>query len=163
VRRFLILAATLGAALGPSAAQAQGTSNAERDVMAVVDKLFDSMRARDTAALRSVFAPGALLGSIETTNGVSSLKRDAEGVDGFAKALGRPSNVVWDERIAHPVVRVDGDLAMVWVDYTFYAGERKSHCGVDAFQLVKGAQGWKIETLMDTRRREGCPEIAKKG
>src|SRR4051812_867640 len=107
LRRFLIVAAMLGAAVAPSTSLAQGTSTAERDAMAVVHKLFDAMRARDTATLRSVFTPVALLGSIETTNGVSALKRDAEGVEGFVKALARPSTVMWDERIAHPVVRVD--------------------------------------------------------
>jgi len=161
MRQLLILAAVGAIAIADDSARAQGGNAAEKEVLAVVDKLFDAMRARDTAALRSVFAPGAMLGSVESANGVSSLKRDADGVDGFAKALARPSPSAWDERTAHPVVRIDGELAMVWVDYTFYLGDRKSHCGVDAFQLVKGAQGWKIETLLDTRRREGCAEIPK--
>ena len=163
MRKYLILAAgLLVAALAPRALCAQANSATEKEVLAVVDKLFDGMRAHDSAMVRSVFAPGALLGSVETTNGVAALKRDADAVDGFVKAVGRPSQVIWDERIANPVVRVDGSLAMVWVDYTFYASDKKSHCGVDVFQLVKGAQGWTIETLVDTRRREGCPELPKK-
>ena len=44
----------------------------------------------------------------------------------------------------------------VWAKYAFYAGEQLSHCGVDAFQLVKGAEGGKIFHIADTRRREGC-------
>ena len=134
----------------------------ERDVMAVVEKLFDGMRSGDSAQVRSVFAPGALLGSVETKDGVSSLKKDADAVDGFVKAVGTPHQAMWDERTANPKVHVDGDLAMVWVDYTFYLGDRKSHCGVDAFQFVKGAEGWKVVTLVDTRRRENCPEIPKR-
>ena len=134
----------------------------ERDAMAVVDKLFDAMRAGDSTAVRSVFADGALLGSIETKDGASSLKKDPGGVDGFVKAVGSPHQAMWDERTANAKIHVDGDLAMVWVDYTFYLGERKSHCGVDAFQLVKGADGWKVVTLVDTRRRENCPEIPKR-
>ncbi|MBI5914693.1 MAG: nuclear transport factor 2 family protein [Bacteroidetes bacterium] len=31
-----------------------------------------------------------------------------------------------------------------------------SHCGVDAFQLFKGENGWKITQISDTRRRENC-------
>ena len=134
----------------------------ERDAMAVVDKLFDAMRAGDSAAVRSVFAPGALLGSVETRDGVSSLKKDEGAVDGFVKAVGAPHQTMWDERTANPKVHVDGDLAMVWVDYTFYLGDRKSHCGVDVFELVKGAEGWKVVTLVDTRRRENCPEISRR-
>ena len=93
---------------------------------------------------------------------LSSLKKDPGGVDGFVKAVGSPHQAMWDERTANAKIHVDGDLAMVWVDYTFYLGERKSHCGVDAFQLVKGADGWKVVTLVDTRRRENCPETPKR-
>jgi putative lumazine-binding protein len=134
----------------------------ERDAMAVVEKLFDGMRAGDSAAVHSVFAPGALLGSVETKEGVSSLHKDADGIEGFVKAVGSPHQAMWDERIANPKIHVDADLAMVWVDYTFYAGDRKSHCGVDVFELVKGADGWKIVTLIDTRRRESCPDLPKR-
>ena len=44
-------------------------------------------------------------------------------------------------------------------------GKRFSHCGVDAFQLVKTAAGWKIFQLSDTRRKEKCEipeEISKR-
>src|SRR5689334_25074016 len=83
-----------------------GTSP-ERDAMAVVEKLFDGMRAGDSAAVRSVFAPGALLGSVESRNGVSTLRKDADGFEGFAKAVGTPHQAMWDERIANPKIHVD--------------------------------------------------------
>ena len=53
-------------------------------------------------------------------------------------------------------VHIDGPLATVWVDYWFFAGPRFSHCGVDAFQLVKGAGRWRIFSIVDTRRTAGC-------
>jgi hypothetical protein len=43
-------------------------------------------------------------------------------------------------------------------EYAFYVGERLSHCGVDAFQLFKGPDGWRIFEIADTRRSEGCEE-----
>jgi hypothetical protein len=42
------------------------------------------------------------------------------------------------------------------MNYAFFAGDTFSHCGVNAFQLFKGADGWKIFHIADTRRREGC-------
>ena len=63
---------------------------------------------------------------------------------------------VWDERIWDAEVRVDGNLATAWMKYAFYAGDEFSHCGVDAFQLFKGVDGWKVFHVADTRRREGC-------
>jgi hypothetical protein len=48
---------------------------------------------------------------------------------------------------------VDGPFATYYADYEFWLGERRSHCGVDAFQLVKTDEaGWQIFILADTRR-----------
>ena len=55
---------------------------------------------------------------------------------------------------------MDGPLATVWVEYSFYLGTRLNHCGVDAFQVARGPDGWKIIALADTRRRTGCTEVA---
>lgn len=52
---------------------------------------------------------------------------------------------------------MDGDFAQVWAKYAFYLGRQFSHCGVDAFHLVRNAQDeWKIFHLADTRQKEGC-------
>jgi hypothetical protein len=53
-------------------------------------------------------------------------------------------------------IKIDGDFAQAWCDYAFYVGKNFSHCGVDAFQLHKTKEGWKIFHLADTRRRSGC-------
>ena len=66
--------------------------------------------------------------------------------------------VTLEEPIWDPVVEVSDRLATVWVKYAFYADEQFSHCGVDAFQLFKSEQGWKIFQIADTRRREDCWE-----
>jgi hypothetical protein len=90
------------------------------------------MRARDTTAMRAAFVPNASMQSL----GDTAVKFDAvdEWITGVARA--RPG-LVLDERLANPVVHVDGMLASVWVDYWFFAGDRFSHCGVDALLLVK--------------------------
>lgn len=108
--------------------------SAEREVLAVVQRLFDGMRARDTAARWTPDSPDAWLAGVA-----------------------RPRAAILDERISNPVVHVDGPLASVWVDYSFYLGEQFLHCGVDSFHLVKGTAGWSIIDLADTRRTEGCP------
>jgi hypothetical protein len=63
---------------------------------------------------------------------------------------------VYDERISFDLVKIDGELASVWTPYKFYAGEKFSHCGVDSYQLVKLNGEWKIQYLIDTRRKQGC-------
>jgi hypothetical protein len=56
------------------------------------------------------------------------------------------------------VVHVDGPLAVVWADYSFYAGSKFSHCGVDAFQLARTGTTWQIISIVDTWRKQGCPD-----
>jgi hypothetical protein len=55
-------------------------------------------------------------------------------------------------------IAVDGALATAWILYQFYVGSTFSHCGVNAFQLFKSKDGWKIIQITDTCRREGCEE-----
>jgi hypothetical protein len=41
------------------------------------------------------------------------------------------------------------------VPYVFYHGTERSHCGVNALQLVQQGNDWRIVQLTDTRR-QGC-------
>jgi hypothetical protein len=126
-------------------------------VLAVVRRLFDGMRAGDSAMVRSVFDVHARLVSAGIRDGQPYAR--VTTAEEFIAAVGRPHDAVWDERIWDTEVRVDGNLASVWTKYAFYLGERFSHCGVDAFHLVRGAEGWKIVDLADTRRQEGCDTL----
>lgn len=151
--RTILLLLLAVAALAPGSARAQAT--AEDSARAVVARLFDGMRTRDSAAVRAAFAPGARLQTaLARPDGSTELREDA--LDEFVQAVGAPSEFVWDERVDATHVRVDGPLAVVTVDYSFFAGPRFSHCGIDAFQLFRGPGGWKIFQLTDTRRRTGC-------
>jgi hypothetical protein len=140
----------LGVLLAPAVSLAQSPDHDA--VYAVVTKLFDGMRIRDTASMRAAFVPSARMQRIAAT-GVSS--------DDFsvwiASVASAPAGVVLDERLANPVVQVSGDLASVWVDYWFFASERFSHCGVDAFVLARQNSEWKILSVADTRQRDNCP------
>lgn len=135
--------------LAPGAAAAQSPDHDA--AYAVVTKLFDGMRTRDTAGMRAAFAPSARLQGV----GANGIRNDdiSVWINSVASA---PAGVVLDERLANPVVQVSGDLASVWVDYWFFAGDRFSHCGVDAFVLARQAGVWKILSVADTRQREGC-------
>lgn len=147
---FMVLVA-LAKPPAPAAAQ----ESEEAAVMAVVEAMFDAMRAGDSAAMRSVLHPTATGASVSVREGVPTLTRE-ESLDGFIQAVGTPHEEVWDERIWGAEVRVDGNLATAWMEYAFYLGDDLSHCGVDAFQLFKGEDGWKVFHIADTRRREGC-------
>jgi hypothetical protein len=145
---FLLLA--LCCSTGPLAAQGN-----EREVLGVVRQLFDGMRARDTAKMRAQLHPDARMASPSTRNGAVSVT--VESPDAWLASVARSTGGLLDERITSAVVKVDGALASVWASYTFYLGDRLSHCGVDAFHLVRLPEGWRILDVADTRRRENCP------
>lgn len=150
---LLLLTAACSAA-APPPLPAPEPSGAEAEVLAVVDRLFDAMRAGDSASVRAVFHPSATLVTIPPA-GAAPMLRTSE-VDDFVEAVGAPRAEVWDERTWDAVVNVDGDLATAWMQYAFHVDERLSHCGVNSFQLFGSELGWRIIYIADTRRREGC-------
>jgi hypothetical protein len=123
-------------------------------VLAVVKQLFDGMRAGDAAKLRAVFHPSAQLFSSSLKDGTPQIA--VESIEAFVAAITRPHTEVYDERTRNEVVTVDGGFASVWAEYAFYRGHTFSHCGIDAFHLARGAEGWKIVSVGDTRRTEPC-------
>lgn len=155
MRRWITLAGlTLLAGAAPAAAHDPPGDRAA--VLAVVKRLFDGMRAGDSAAVRATFHPQALLASSVAKEGAATVRIDT--VDAFVRAVGTPHAEVWDERIRNPRVELDGPLASVWVEYSFYLGNKFLHCGIDAFQIARDGDAWRIVALMDTRRRDGCPD-----
>lgn len=124
---------------------------AEDSVKAVINKLFAAMKNSDADALQECFADSAILQTI-TANG----KIRNEEVNAFVKQISSLPKDSADERITFDVVKVDDALAVAWTPYQFYYAGKFSHCGVDSFQLVRMNSIWKIQYLIDTRRRKGC-------
>lgn len=153
-----VLALAALAIAGPASAQsgaAEATlTQAEAEVLGVVQRLFDGMRAADTTAMRSTFHPDIRL--------ITTGERDGRPVaavvpvDGWLEGVAGSGQTL-DEQIIDPEVRVADGLATVWTFYTLHVGDRFSHCGYDAFQLVRTAEGWKITQVADTRQQR-CPE-----
>jgi len=130
--------------------------DAERTViLATVQKVFTAMRTRDTALLRQAFDSSARLVGVSTRGAPPSVRLTAPSAFGNAIASA-PAGDVWNERIWDPEVRIDGDVAQVWAYYTFHRNTTFSHCGVDAFMLVKVGNDWKITQLADSRRTTAC-------
>lgn len=151
--RMALLCVAMLVVLAP-AARAQSKADDEREVIRVVERLFEAMRTRNTAELRAVFDTSAHLVSSGVRDGVPFAR--SMPVERFIQAVGSAQGDEWIERFYDPEVRIDGNLATVWTYYTFHLGSRFSHCGYDAFQLSRTADGWKIMSLADSRQTEGC-------
>ena len=127
----------------------------EDSVKAAVNLLFDGMRNADAATIQSAFTDSAVLQTIaRTKEGKVVVKNDA--VKDFAQHVSKLPKDSADERIVFETIKIDGPLASVWTPYKFYYAGKFSHCGVDSYQLVRINGVWKIQYLIDTRRKQPC-------
>ena len=128
---------------------------AEDSVKAVVNQLFKAMKNVDGSMLKDAFADSAVLQTIRRKPDGTFFVQD-EKVGDFVNSISTAKKDSLDERITYETIKIDGPLAIVWTPYQFYYAGKFSHCGVNSFQLVKIAGRWKIQYLIDTRRRQGC-------
>lgn len=120
-----------------------------------IQQLFDGMKKSDSTLVRQSLMSGARLESIvKNKDGEVTVRSDS--FEGFLKSIGKATPGDLDERLSAVEIRIDGEMATAWTPYMFYYKGNFSHCGVNAFQLIKTAAGWKILSIIDTRRKEGC-------
>ncbi|AGA78248.1 hypothetical protein Echvi_1995 [Echinicola vietnamensis DSM 17526] len=153
--RIIMLTLLLLAGFSFSSSKAQGSLAEEEQVKAVVQKLFQGLKERDPEALNAVFADHALLETVQTHQGDTTVKREV--VKDFINSIGViPVEMEIEEKLLGFEVKIDGALAAVWTPYQFYINGKLAHCGVNSLQLVKSGGEWQIVYLIDTRRKEGC-------
>ena len=128
--------------------------SAKDSAVATINRFFEGMKNADTSVLRSTLASNAILQTIRNEGEKTSVEDEkvAEFI-GFVSQLKAGDA---DEQIKIGTVNVDGSLATVWTPYKFFYKGKFSHCGVNSFQLVRIDQQWKIQYIIDTRRKEGC-------
>ncbi len=128
---------------------------AEDSVKTTINRFFEGMKSGDSSLIRSTLTEGVIFQTIARQL-EGGLTVRTENIDDFLKFIASPKKAIPDERITFGSVKVDGALASVWTPYRFYMGEQFSHCGANSFQLVKIDGNWKIQYLIDTRRKQGC-------
>lgn len=127
----------------------------EEAVKITILRFFEGMKKSDSAMIRSAVSATAVLQTIVTDKQGKTVV-STEDMTAFIMAVTRPHDQVYDERIRFDVVRVDAALALAWIPYRFYVGDTFKHCGVNSFQLVKLDGAWKIQYIIDTRRKADC-------
>ena len=154
------LALAVAASFAPQGGSAQQrdsrpAEDAEADVLAAVQALFDAMAARDSAAVADVLIGEGVYFAAGMREGEPVHVLASQG--DFARIVGeQPAPLI--ERMWDAEVLLHDPIAVVWTPYDFHVGEEFSHCGIDAFSLVRTPEGWKIAGIVFTRETEGCPE-----
>ncbi len=124
-------------------------------VMRPIHFLFDGMKKADTSIVKKAFAKDVIMKSVFLEKVVE------EKLENFLNQIAnKESNTPdWVEKLYNTEIKIDGSLAHVWKEYSFFVGDKFSHCGVDSFSLIKTDGDWKIVFIMDTRRRDNCNEL----
>ena len=131
---------------------AQSQTQDERDVIAVAQKLFDTMASCDAAAARAISMPEGRLYRLVT--GAEPAVRSTT-LEEFTASLAKCGRKML-ERMWQPQVRVHKGIATLWAPYDFWLDGAFSHCGIDSFEFVKTAEGWELTGGTYTVEREGC-------
>jgi hypothetical protein len=127
---------------GIATAVTNAQSVSERDaVLKAVQVFFDTMTAKDVDGARAILLPQGRFHAMATAK--PGTEPRALSTEEYLAQL-QQSKQTMRERIWNPEVRVHGPIATMWAPYDFWIDGKYSHCGIDAFDLIKTPDGWKI-------------------
>lgn len=139
------------ALLLPGAIPAQAT---DRDsVLATVEGLFTAIANRDSALALRVTDPAGQIIGVRADNPKAVANRNYNG--DWARRLAGDGPVMM-ERMWEPEVMIRGPLAVVWAQYDFHINGEFSHCGIDAFTLLREGGVWRIVAAVYTIEIADC-------
>jgi hypothetical protein len=148
---FLLLATALPAVAAP--VPAASPTAEEQAVLGVVDAMLAAVSARDEAGtLRYLRPTGTATVLFHQADGRVNVRNAALGA--YAEATPGPER--YEERMHDPLVRVQGDMAVVWGRYSFAVDGKVAHCGYQHFDLVREAGQWKIQNVTWSVQQSGC-------
>jgi lysophospholipase L1-like esterase len=150
--RKAILALTLAVLSQPGHAKSIERS----EVIATIDAFFRALGANDAAGLERLYLPDAHIAVRRQQADGSWIVRTRSGAEDVARARTETRQLV--ERYWNPKITVHQGIATAWMHYSFDIDGKRSHCGVDAFDLVKQDGTWRIAALMYTVETDGCPK-----
>lgn len=127
----------------------------ELAVRSVVNRLFESMEAKQLDVLRGLFIPEGRLVSTSTRQGQPAVR--LLSLDEFVRLVAETKEP-FRERMPEMEMRVQGDMASAWGRYDFHVGARLTNCGYNSIQLLRTKDGWKIVNIASTIITQGCQE-----
>ena len=130
----------------------QKNKRAENAVKATITRFFEGMEKGDTALLRSTCTSDPVFQTYMADKS-GNFEVHTEDFGDFVDFVGAPRKDKYKEEIKFGAVHTEKSLASAWMPYVFYLNGKVSHSGTNSFQLVKTGDGWKIQYIIDTRRK----------
>lgn len=133
-----------------------GQMSGETEIKSTIDQLFDGIRANDSLLIQPILHQTCTLQTIQNDKDGNVIISKTD-MAAFIKSVGtKRAGVQLDERLSGYDIKIDGDMATVWTPYSFFVNNNFSHCGVNAFTLIRQNDSWKILSITDTRRKTDC-------
>lgn len=143
------------AAPAPAAGARETTEQERAAVLGTIQSFMDALRMKDTVAMNQHVDSLTRLTLIRPTREGGSRVVVMTAAQ-FIRGVSQPGQPGIDEPIRNPVVHVSGDLATVWAEYQVRRDTTVTHCGFDAFHLVRREGRWKLLNISDTFQQTGC-------
>lgn len=131
------------------------SSDNEAAVEETVIEFFNAMRESDGDGMKTFLTPNATLHTVVLNEDGEAILRRTE-IEAFMNSVNQSEVGALDEQLTSFTAHVDGNLSTAWMNYSFYYNGEFSHCGVNTMNLIQTESGWKIFSIADTRRQEGC-------
>jgi hypothetical protein len=147
---MLSLMLSLAAAVAPAPA----SSGEEAAALAAANQLLGRLTGKDPAAMQALTLPEGGATAVAAGKDGKSVVRHFTWAEFFSH-LPRDKPIV-EEHMRTPLVRVDGDVAMVWGRYEVNVDGKFLHCGTDHFDLVRVEGKWRVLNVTWNQRTEGC-------
>ncbi|MEP6780539.1 MAG: hypothetical protein ABJC26_11665 [Gemmatimonadaceae bacterium] len=129
--------------MAASNAGAQTAADDRARVVAVADSALAAISRTDFVAFTNFMLDSAVMLSAREADGKTSTSFRTR-----AQQRATQTDSKYTERGFRPEVQISGPLASVWMRYDFYLDGKFSHCGVDAFTMLKSDGRWRIATLV---------------
>jgi len=117
------------------------------------------MAAHNPAEIVALHTADAQLIAVMKNKEGKSISRNIPA-EAFSKNFAEKRAELKEDMYA-PKVEIHGDLALVWGRYVFFVNDKISHCGVNAFHLIRTDTGWKIAGASSSMEPQGCTEQEK--
>lgn len=166
MKRLLAVAALLSISAcstappgAPVAASTPGIAPApaeEAAILQVIDTFLIAVGNGDRALQASVELPDGGLAIYRSRDGVAGPVRRMPASD-FQKPT--PNHDPFVEMYWAPDILVRGSFAQAWTPYVLRDNGAVVHCGINAFQMVKLAGGWKIHSALSSMEPQACDEL----
>lgn len=131
--------------------------SATDSIKMVINEMFAGMKEGDTVKVKSCFTETAFLQTFSRTkDGVVDITTDK--VSDFCKAIVSLPKGAAEERVVYKDIKVDGSMASVWAPFKLYFNGNFYTCGINSIQMARLNGKWKIQYIIDTRRKDNCIE-----